>query len=90
MEIGNLNLTCYSHNKKLNLNQKRVTLDLYPNITKSTDKFTTNLDGLNFIFNINGKELKPNNGINNSKKITLSLNDSGKADIKVDELFKLD
>lgn len=68
--IGNLNLTCHADNN-LGLSGKRVTLDVYPDTSKSAEAFTTNLDGLNFIFKVDGQELKPNNSINKPKKIVI-------------------
>ncbi|QBY46220.1 hypothetical protein QE197_21350 (plasmid) [Arsenophonus nasoniae] len=82
--IGGLNLTCQAHNN-LNLDNKRVTLEVYSDSTKSSEVFTTNLTGLNFTFNIAGQELKPNN----KKLITIPLDASGKNNINIDGLFKL-
>ncbi|RXK33303.1 hypothetical protein BBD39_08225 [Arsenophonus endosymbiont of Bemisia tabaci Asia II 3] len=86
--IGTLNLTCHANNN-LGLSGKRVTLDVYPDTTKSAEAFTTNLDGLNFIFNVGGEELKPNNSINKPKIIVVELASGGNANFNVDGLFKL-
>lgn len=83
--IGGLNLTCQANNH-LSLANKSVTLDVYPDSAKSGEFFTTNLAGLNFTFNIEGQELKPNN----RNQIIVPLNDKGQANINVDGLFKLD
>lgn len=86
--IGTLNLTCHANNN-FGLSGKRVTLDVYPDTTKSAEAFTTNLNGLNFIFNVDGEELKPNNSINKPKKIVVELDSGGNANLNVDGLFKL-
>lgn len=82
--IAGLNLTCQANNH-FNLANKHVTLDLYPDSTKSGEFFTTDLAGLNFTFNVAGQELKPNN----KKQIRVPLDDKGQANIDVDGLFKL-
>lgn len=87
--IGNLNLTCHADNN-FGLSGKLVTLDVYPDTSKSAEAFNTKLDGLNFTFNVDGQELKPNNSINKPKKIVVKLDGGGNANVNVDGLFKLD